>query len=436
MSVTTPSALEAAGAGADRTYARIAWRFMPLLFACYVVAYLDRVNVGFAKLRMLGDLGFSEAAYGLGAGIFFLGYFLFEVPSNVILHRVGARRWVARIMLTWGVVSALTAFVSTPVQFYAARFVLGVAEAGFFPGMILYLTYWFPAHRRARMVAVLMAGNPVSGIIGGPVSGFLVTGLAGVAGLRGWQWLFVVEAVPAVLLGLVVLLFLDDRVAGAAWLSAAERDAVARDIAAEGTAKATTSIAGMFASPRTYLMCAILFGIVMGSYALGFWLPTIIRNTGVADLRVVGLLTALPYLVALGSMLAVGRSADRRRERRWHVVLPELVAAAGFLLCGLAGGHGTVLPMLGMVLATAGIVTALPMFWALPTAFLGGAGAAAGIALINATGNLAGFFSPAILGWLKGYTGSLDSGLFLIAGCLVASAALVLAFVPARAVNR
>ena len=211
---------------------------------------------------------------------------------------------------------------------------------------------------------------------------------------------------------------------------------MARDVAAEGAAKPTTSIGGMFASARTYLMCAILFGIVMGSYALGFWLPTIIRNTGVADLRVVGLLTALPYLVALGSMLVVGRSADRRRERRWHVVLPELVAAAGFVLCGLAGGHGTVLPMLGMVMATAGIVTALPMFWALPTAFLGGAGAAAGIALINATGNLAGFFSPAILGWLKGYTGSLDSGLFLIAGCLVASAALVMAFVPARAVNR
>ena len=437
MSVNAPilTTASTAGASADWAYAKIARRFMPLLFACYVAAYLDRVNVGFAKLRMLGDLGFSEAAYGLGAGIFFIGYFLFEVPSNIILHRVGARRWVCRIMLTWGVVSALTAFVSNHLEFYVLRFLLGVAEAGFFPGMILYLTYWFPSNRRAQMVAFLMAGNPVSGIIGGPMSGFLITSLAGVYGLRGWQWLFLLEAVPAVLLGLAIFFFLDDRVADATWLSTAERDAVARDIGAEAAAKTTNSIGRMFASAHSYLMCAILFGIIMGSYAIGFWLPTIIRGTGITNLRTVGLLTAAPYLVALASMLLVGRSADRRRERRWHVVVPELTAAAGFLICGLSDGN-PVAAMLGMVMATAGIVTALPMFWALPTATLGGAGAAAGIALINATGNLAGFVSPTILGWLKGYTGSLNSGLFLIAACLVASALLILVFVPAKTVNR
>ena len=433
---TVTAAASAAVADADSTYAKVIWRFMPLLFACYVVAYLDRVNVGFAKLAMLKDLGFSDAAYGFGAGVFFIGYFLFEVPSNLILHRVGARRWIARIMVTWGVLSALTAFVSTPWEFYGLRFCLGIAEAGFFPGMILYLTYWFPSHRRAKMVALLMAGNPVSGIIGGPVSGTLMYSFAEVAGYHGWQWLFMLEALPAILLGVVILFVLDDRVAHAKWLSDGERATVEREIAADTKGQSLDTVRKMFASGKTYLLCLILFGIVMGSYAIGFWLPTIIKGTGIADTRTIGLLTAIPYLVALASMLLTGRSADRRRERRWHVAVPQLVAACGFLICGFAGRDDTVMALGGMVLATAGVVTALPMFWALPTAFLGGAGAAAGIALINSTGNLAGFVSPTILGALNDYTHSLSSGLFLIAGCLVASAVLVLGCIPARLVNR
>jgi D-galactonate transporter len=418
-----------------RLYNKIAWRIMPILLTGYIIAYLDRVNVGFAKLQMMSDLSFSDSVYGFGAGVFFLGYFVFEVPSNVILHKVGARLWICRLMLTWGIVSGCTALVHSAWQFYAMRFLLGVAEAGFFPGMILYLTYWFPSHRRAKMVAILMAGNPSSGIIGGPVSGFILRHFAGSHGIAGWQWLFIIEAIPAVLFAVVIWLFLDDRVAKATWLSTEERTVVAAEIAAEAGVKTHHSILSVFMSPRVWLMCAILFGMVAGSYAIGFWQPTIIRQTGIKDSFHIGLLTAVPAALALMSMILVGRHADRVRERRWHLVVPNMVGALGFALCTQAGSS-TLIAMLGLTLATVGVVTALPMFWALPTSFLGGTAAAAGIALINATGNLAGFFSPAIIGFLKTYTGTLNSGLFLICGCLTVSSILVLARVPAKLVNR
>jgi len=409
-------------------YSRVTWR-------CYVVAYLDRVNVGFAKLQMLNDLHFSEAMYGFGAGIFFIGYFFFEVPSNLLLHRLGARRWIARIMVTWAVLSAATAWVSSPTMFYVLRFFLGVAEAGFFPGLVLYLTYWFPAHRRGKMVAFLMAGNPVAGIVGGPMSGYIMHRLAGSGGFAGWQWLFVLEALPALILGVVIFCFLDDRVKDAKWLSADERDFIATEIDAEDKSKSHGSVREVFTSLKVWLMCAILFGIVMGSYALGFWQPTIIRGSGITDPLTIGLLTVVPYLAALISMIVVGRHADRTRERRWHVVVPECVAAAGFVMCAYAGNN-TYVALLGLTLAASGVITALPMFWALPTSFLGGTGAAAGIALINSTGNLAGFVSPALVGWLKTLTHSLDSSLFLIAGSLLASALLILTQLPAKLVNR
>ncbi len=415
-------------------YSKIAWRIMPILFIGYIIAYLDRVNVGFAKLEMMNNLHFSSSIYGLGAGIFFIGYFFFEVPSNIILHKVGARVWICRVLVVWGIVSACTALVRTPLEFYIVRFLLGVAEAGFFPGMVLYLTYWFPSHRRAKMVATLMAGNPVSGILGGPLSGFILHGFSGARGFAGWQWLFVIEALPAVILGVVILFYLDNRVSDARWLSEAEKAIVIADVEAEAKVKTQTSILSVFTSPRTWLMCAILFGIVMGSYAIGFWQPTIIRQTGVSNPFTIGLLTALPYTLALISMILTGRHADKLRERRWHVVVPNLIAAIGFVLCTQAGSS-TVIAMAGLILAVVGVVTALPMFWALPTSFLGGAAAAAGIALVNCTGNLAGFFSPAIIGALKDYTGSLNSGLFLVSACLLASAGLILAFVPAKLVN-
>src|ERR1700723_1709976 len=404
---------------------------MPILLAGYIIAYIDRGNVSFAKLQMMGDLKFSDSVYGIGAGIFFLGYFAFEIPSNMILHKVGARIWICRVIVPWGIVSALTALVHTPVQFYLARLLLGVAEAGFFPGMILYLTYWFPAHRRAAMVALLMAGNPVSGILGGPLSGFILHHFAGSTGLAGWQWLFLLEAIPAVVLGVVIFLFLDNRVPEAKWLWEGERATVASEIHEEAVSKTHVSIRSVFTSPRVWLFGAIFFGMEMGSYAIGFWQPTIIRQTGVKDAFNIGLLTTVPYTCALICMMFVGRHSDKTRERGCHIIVPNTVAAIGFIPCPQAGSN-TPIAMFGLVLAVAGVITGLAMFWSLPTSLLGGNAAAAGIALINCTGNLGGFFSPTIIGLLKTYTGTLNSGLFLVAACMIASSVLILTLTPAR----
>jgi cyanate permease len=285
------------------------------------------------------------------------------------------------------------------------------------------------------MMALLMAGNPVSGIIGGPVSGFIMTACAGAFGMTGWQWLFIIEALPAIVLGVIVYFYLDDRVTDAKWLNEEEKAIIARDIDEDNAVRTHSSIKAMFKSPRVWLLCLILFSIVVGSYAVGFWLPTIIRNSGVSSTMIIGLLTMIPYTIALISMLLVSRNADRMRERRWHVVVPTLIAATGF--CIIAFFNNQLIPaMIGLTLATAGVISALPMFWALPTSFLGGTAAAAGIALINSTGNLAGFVSPTLIGWLKTQSGSLTSGLFLVAGTMTLAAILVLAFIPAKVVNR
>jgi D-galactonate transporter len=424
-----------AGDSVEATYKRVAWRIVPLLFVCYIVAYMDRVNVGFAKLQMLADLGFSDTIYGLGAGFFFLGYFLFEVPSNLLLHRFGARRWIARIMITWAVLSMATACVTTPAAFYVIRFLLGIAEAGFFPGVILYLTYWFPSHRRGRMTAWFMAGNPISGIIGGPLSGLVMKLLAGSFGLSGWQWLFIIEALPAIVMGIVVYHYLDDKIADARWLRPDQKALISAEIERESRAHTHGSIRSVLVSARVWLLCFILFGIVMGSYAIGFWQPTLIRLAGIEDPLTIGMLSMIPYAAALLSMLLTARHADRTRERRWHLAVPALVASVGFSVCALSGSH--LYPaMIGMTLAAIGVITALPMFWALPTGFLGGAGAAAGIALINCTGNLAGFVSPSVIGWLKNQTHSLSSGLFLVAAMIAVAGVAVVMLIPAKLVNR
>ncbi len=419
----------------EQLYSKIAWRIMPIMLLAYITAYIDRVNVGFAKLQMLGDLKFSDSVYGLGAGIFFLGYFIFEVPSNLILHKVGARVWICRVLVTWGIISGCTALVRTPGEFYTMRLLLGVAESGFFPGMILYITYWFPSHRRAKIVAILLAGSAVSGIVGGPLSGYIMRSFAGSHGIAGWQWLFILEAIPAVILGIVVLFTFDDRVVDAKWLSPEQKAIVAAEIDEEAGVKTHQTILSVFASPRVWLMGAIYFGIEMGSYAIGFWLPTIIRETGVKDSFQIGLRTMVPYSLALIFMILTGRHSDRTRERRWHIIVPCLIAAIGFALC-TQGASSPFFAMIGMNMAVVGVVTSVPMFWALPTSFLGGAAAAAGIALVNCTGNLGGFFSPAIIGILKTHTGTLNSGLLLITACMLASAILILTLVPAKLVNR
>lgn len=424
----TPTASPSADLAAFEraTYAKVTRRLLPFLLLCYVVAYLDRVNVGFAKLQMSVDLGFSDAVYGLGAGIFFIGYFLFEVPSNLIMHKVGARLWIARIMLTWGCVSAATAFVKTPEMFYAVRFLLGVAEAGFFPGVLLYLTYWFPAQRRGGMTALFMTAIPLTGVLGGPLSGWILQTCSGWEGLAGWQWLFVMQAAPSMLAAVATLLFLDAGIASARWLSPAEKELLSRHIEAEQGTKPSHTLREVFVSPTVWLMSAIYFGFVMGLYGIGFWLPTIIRATGVTQPLAIGWLTAIPYGVAGLVMLAVSASSDRRLERRWHVAIPAALGGLGLLLSTLFA-HNTTLAMAAMTLATAGIVTALPLFWSLPTALLGGAAAAAGLAMINSIGNLAGFASPYAVGLASGAMHDTRIGMVILAVSMFVGSALTLA---------
>ena len=418
----------------EATYRKVAWRLMPLLLICYIIAYLDRVNVGFAKLQMIGALGFSDVVYGLGAGIFFIGYFLFEIPSNIILHKVGARVWIGRIMITWGLLSAAMMFITTPTAFYIMRFFLGVAEAGFFPGIILYLTYWYPSHRRGRITALFMTGIALAGVLGGPLSGAIMKLADGCNGWAGWQWMFLLEGLPAVLIGVIVLMYLDDRISDAKWLSEEERALLAANIAAENSAKEEASVFTVLSSGRVWLMAMIYFSLVVGLYGVSFWLPTIIKAMGIADPLEVGLMSAIPYGAAMIVMLLVARNADRLRERRWHIAIPALLGAIGLVL-SVMWAKDTVLAMAALTLATAGMLSTLPLFWSLPTSFLAGTGAAAGIAMINSIGNLAGFASPYAVGWLKETTASTDAGIYLLAASLVIGAALTLS-VPARLVNK
>ena len=431
----TTLSLEAVSTVRANAYRKTAWRLMPFLMLCYLCAYLDRVNVGFAKLQMMNDLALSEAVYGLGAGMFFIGYFLCEVPSNIILHKVGARVWIARIMITWGIVSALFAFVETAWQFYALRFLLGIAEAGLAPGLLLYLTYWFPSYRRGRMTVLWFIAIPLSGMVGGPLSGWIMTHFAGVQGWAGWQWMFVLEAVPTVVVGLLVLSYLKDGVHQATWLNDEEKALVTRELAEDNQQKVTHASVGEFIRDRRlWLLAAIYFCVVMGQYAITFWLPTLVRNAGVADPMKIGMLTSLPYLCAIAAMLLVGRSGDKHQERRWHLIVPMIVGALGLTLAALLGGN-LLLSILSLCLAASGVLSASSMFWMLPTTLLGGVSAAAGIAAVNSFANLAGFCSPYLIGWITTQTGSSAIGMYLITGVLVGGAVLVLR-IPAALVNR
>lgn len=418
----------------DSIIGKVAKRIIPFLFVCYFFAYLDRVNVGFAKLQMLDDLKFSDAVYGLGAGIFFIGYFLFEVPSNVILHRMGARRWIARIMISWGLISACMMFVTSPTSFYVLRFLLGVAEAGFFPGIILYLTYWFPSKHRGRITTLFMAAIPVSGIIGGPLSGWIMDHFNGTMNLAGWQWLFVIEGLPTVFVGVMVLFVLTDKVADATWLTAHEKKRLQTALDAESRAHESNSFGDALRNSRVWILCAIYFCIQMGVYAISFWLPTLIKSSGFQSSTTVGLVSAVPYIAATITMIILGRSADRHCERRVHLLIPILMAAVG--LTGAAYfPPESALALMSLTIATMGVFTALPMFWPLPSAFLGGMAAAGGLAMINSFGNLAGFVSPYAVGWIKNTTNSPVIALYLLAVIALIGAVLIFT-IPAKSVNR
>ncbi|EPG36360.1 hypothetical protein F910_02907 [Acinetobacter baumannii NIPH 410] len=416
-------------------YRKIAFRLMPFLMLCYFCAYLDRVNVGFAKLQMMSDLQFSEAVYGLGAGIFFIGYFLCEVPSNIVLHKVGGRRWIARIMITWGILSGCFAFVQTEWQFYTLRFLLGVAEAGLAPGLLLYLTYWFPSYRRARMTVLWFIAIPISGMIGGPLSGLIMDRMSGVHGWFGWQWMFVIEAIPTVLVGLLVLAVLKDSVQDANWLTQDEKNLVKQELAQDNQHKeGHASVKEFIADKRLWLLAGIYFCVVMGQYAITFWLPTLIRNSGISDNWHIGLLTSLPYMCAIVVMILAGRSGDHFQERRWHLIIPMCAGALALTFATLFASNLT-LSLICLCIAASGVLTASSLFWMLPTNFLGGVSAAAGIAAVNSFANLAGFCSPYLIGWITTNTGSNAIGMFLITAVLIFGASLVLR-VPAKLVNR
>ena len=410
---------------------KAARRLLPFLCLCYMVNFLDRVNVGFAALAMNEDLGFSPSVFGAGAGIFFAGYILFEIPSNLALQKFGARIWIARIMIRWGLVASAMALVHNEASFYALRLLLGIAEAGFFPGIILYLTYWFPARERARIVSLFMVAVPLATVIGGPVSGALLE-LHGLWGLKGWQWLFIIEGLPAVLLGVVVLFFLDDRPEGARWLTDEERQALSAMLAAE--AKATrevgyASLGQALTRPRVLVLGLLYFCIAFGLYGIGFWMPQVIQTFGLTPLKI-GFLTAIPYLFAALAMVLWGANSDRTGERIWHVALPLLLAALAFAWSAMTLPLG--LTMVALTLATVGIHAVVGTFWSLPTAILTGTGAAAGIALVNSMGNLGGFAGPFIVGAIRQATGSFNAALWFLAGALLLGALIALLFGQAQ----
>ncbi|UBQ37839.1 MFS transporter [Acinetobacter johnsonii] len=408
-----------------RTLRKITWRIVPFIMILYLIAYIDRVNIGFAAITMKEDLGFTASILGFGAGIFFLGYFLFEVPSNIILHKVGARIWIARVMVTWGIIAGGMAFVESSTSFYVMRFLLGVAEAGFFPGIILYLSYWFPARNRAGVIALFMAAAPIATAIGSPISAALLE-MHGIMGLAGWQWMFLIEAVPAVILGVVVFFYMTDRPEKATWLKADEREWLVKTMQAEDANKGGQqhhSILRGLANPRVLALALIYFGTSAGLYTLGIWAPQIIKELGVSSMTV-GLLNAIPPIISVVAMILWSRHSDKTNERTWHVALACLTAAVGLAIAASTGSMFGLIAALTIV--NVGISCSKPPLWSMPTMFLSGAAAATGIATINSIGNLGGFAGPAMIGWVKDQTGSFAGGLYFVAGLLILSTVLTL----------
>jgi ACS family tartrate transporter-like MFS transporter len=402
------------------------WRLLPFLCFIYFVAYLDRVNVSFAALTMNTELGISSSAYGLGAGIFFVAYFLFEVPSNFALKRFGARVWIARIMVTWGLISMSMAFIAGPKSFYAMRFLLGVAEAGFFPGMVFYLTYWFPNRVRAGILGLFIIANPASTVVGAPLSTTLLG--TSVFGLTGWQTMFLIEGLPAVLLGFIVLLVLCDSPAKAKWLTERERDVLLAAVKRDERLSTYTSARDGLLSPLVWLFSGLYAALMMGVYGFGLWAPQIMKSLGTLTNQQVGLVLMIPYACATLAMVLWSRHSDRTGERKWHLALPGVVGMIGFLYGGFAGSF--YVAVIGFTLGAIGTYASLPLFWSLPTAILGGSAAAGGIALINSIGNLSGYLGPFLIGKLKDMTQGFTAGLLMIAASL--GLAAILGYVVGR----
>jgi sugar phosphate permease len=418
-------------AGLEGVYRRITWRLLPFLLLCYLLAYLDRVNISFAKLQMQHDLGMSDAVYGFGAGVFFLGYMLLEVPSNLLLEKIGARKTISRILVLWGITSACMLFVRDARSFYVLRFLLGAFEAGFAPGIILYLTFWFSDARRARVMAVVFMAGPAAGVVGGPISAWIMSAFNGAHGLAGWQWLFLAEGLPCVALGAVALWFLDDTPRDARWLRDEDKVLLAVDLSSASRGSQHSAFGVALKDPRIYAMAFSYFCLICGLYTVSFWLPSMLKAAGVLNTVALGWFAALPYAVTVVAVPLFAARSDRRRERRLHSAIPAVIGALGLLVAAQLDHHlaGT---LLFMTIATVGIYTAYVVFWSIPTAYLTGTAAAGGIALINSIGLLGGFISPSLIGWLKEATGTLQGGLLAMAMVVLAgSVSIVLNRLPA-----
>ena len=419
------------------TYRKVTWRLMPFLFVCYVFAYVDRVNVGFAKLQMQQDLSMSDAVYGIGAGICFLGYFIFEIPANMIMQRLGARLWLGPIMILWGVVAACTMFVRSATSFYVLRFVLGIVESGFFPGVILYLTYWYTRQHRAKMVAGFMTANPLSGVLVGPISGAILAFAWDAGGLRAWQWLFLLEGIPSILAGAVMIFFLDDNPSRAKWLTSDERGLLLDRLQEEEDAKRSEGesrhrLIDAFKSGQVWLLCVVYFGFVMGNYGLWFWLPQMIKDTLTKDPWKIGLVSVIPWASAAIVMVVFAHHSDSTGERRWHLALAGILGFVAFSASRFPGISGA-LGLAALTFAAIAIMCGQSTFWALPTAILSGSAAAGGIAWINSVGNLAGYVSPFIIGEIRDATGSMTLALLVLSGsCLMAGLVVLQAAKPKK----
>jgi sugar phosphate permease len=412
-----------------KLYRKADVRLLPFLFLCYILAYLDRVNVGFAKLQMLKELSLSDAAFATGAGIFFIGYFFFEVPSNVLLKKFGARMWIARIMITWGIVSSCMIFVKGESSFYAMRFLLGLAEAGFFPGVIFYLTLWYPSRLRATRTAWFVAAVAVSGVIGNPVSGWIMDTLSGALKLAGWQWLFLAEGLPSILIGFWVIFYLDSSIEEAEWLTNEEKKLLASNLVAEDQHKTQHKLKDAFTSGTVWVLCAIYFTLMIGLYGIAFWLPTIVKTFGIKGYFGVGLITAIPYGVAVIGMIFLSRHSDKTGERRRHYVANVTAGAAGLVLSGLYAAH-PVLAIFFLSIGTLGVIGSMPLFWPLPSEFLAGTAAAAGIGVVNSVGNLGGYFGSNIPVWARPISSDPSAALYIIAAILMIGAFLAFFFIP------
>jgi MFS family permease len=412
-----------------QTYHKVDLRLIPFLFLCYILAYLDRVNVGFAKLQMLKDLSLSDAAFATGAGIFFIGYFFFEVPSNVLLKKFGARMWIARIMISWGVISACMIFVKGAWSFYAMRFLLGIAEAGFFPGVVFYLTLWYPSRLRATRTAWFVAAIAVSGVIGNPISGSIMDLFSGKMGLAGWQYLFLAEGIPSIVVGIWVVYYLNSSIQESKWLTGDEKALLAENLIAEDQHKTEHKLSDAFKSGKVWALCAIYFTLMIGLYGIAFWLPTIVKAFGIKGYFGVGVITAIPYGIAVIGMILLSNHSDKTGERRLHYVFNVLAGAIGLVLSGVFASN-PYLAITFLSIGTLGVIGSMPLFWPLPSAFLAGTAAAAGIGIVNSVGNLGGYVGPNIPIWVKMVSSDRSAALYTIAGILVIGALLTFFLIP------